>query len=151
MAPTTTTLPSFQRYLSEFSDFNTARERFTCRNGAIESARALEEPIQATATKSQSHTAVNVMAFTERTIFETLLRDHQEEILRLKEQLDRERRELEAEFFDEWQDEIRKLKEGLEVEKREKAELKAKLEAEQGGRCVKRKVSATVDLESSLV
>lgn len=101
----TNSKPSFNRQAGEQPNLNPAREVFRRSHGYIMAPRG--SPTQ------HVHTRSAVAAFTEKTLFEKLLTEHQEE--------------------------IRKLRKELAAEKEDNAELRAKLAASQGLPSKKRK------------
>ena len=103
LQPSTNTKPSFNRQAGELPNLNAAREIFRRSHGRImaDAPRRPQAQVQA-----QAHARSAVAAFTEKTLFEKLLTEHQEEIRRLRKE--------------------------LALEKEENAELRSKLAAQAG-------------------
>jgi hypothetical protein len=104
MQPTTGSKPSFNRQAGEQPNLNPAREIFRRSQDKIMGLRGPQAQLQGRST---------VASFTQKTLFEKLLMEHQDEICRLRKE--------------------------LAAEKEENAELRAKLAASQGPPLKKRK------------
>ena len=93
MKPSTNSKPSFNRQAGEQPDLNPAREVFR---------RSHDRTMAACGPQTQVHARNTVATFTERLLFEKLLKEHQDEIRRLRQELAAEREknaELRAELL----------------------------------------------------
>jgi hypothetical protein len=86
MQPSTNSKPTFNRQLGEKPDLNPAREVFRRSHDKIMAARAPKAQAQALPRSA-------IAAFTERSIFEQLLAQHQDEIQRLGKELAAEKQQ----------------------------------------------------------
>jgi hypothetical protein len=82
MQPSTNSKPSFNRQAGEQSNLNPAREVFRRSHNKIMAARGPQTQVQSRGT---------LAAFTERTLFERLLTEQQDEIQRLTQELTAEK------------------------------------------------------------
>jgi hypothetical protein len=87
MQPSTNSKPSFNRQAGEQPNLNPAREVFRRSHDKIMAARGPQ---------TQVHARSSVAAFTERTLFERLLTEQQDEILRLRQELAAEKEKTAA-------------------------------------------------------
>jgi hypothetical protein len=78
MQPSTNSRPPFNRQAGEQPNLDPAREVFRRSHGKIMAARGPQ---------TQTHARNTVAAFTEKTLFEKLLTEHQDEIQRLRQEL----------------------------------------------------------------